>query len=77
MSRIITISREFGSGGREVGKRLSDKLGILYYDEEIIKAISDEMGVSEDYVYNFSEKAFVRISISIWKNFFNKFFYSK
>ena len=36
MSRIITIGREFGSGGREIGKRLSDELGIAYYDNEII-----------------------------------------
>ena len=34
--RIITISRQFGSGGRELGKRLSDQLGWDYYDKEII-----------------------------------------
>ena len=41
MSRIITIGREFGSGGREIGKRLSDELGIAYYDNEIISQIAD------------------------------------
>ena len=40
MSRIITIGREFGSGGREIGKRLSDELGIAYYDNEIISQIA-------------------------------------
>ena len=36
MRRIITIGREFGSGGRELGRRLSEKLHIAYYDQEII-----------------------------------------
>ena len=48
--RIITIGREFGSGGRELGKRLADILGCEYYDREIISSISEEMGLKEDYV---------------------------
>ena len=36
LNKIITIGREFGSGGRELGKRLADHLGIAYYDKEII-----------------------------------------
>ena len=40
MNRIITIGREFGSGGREVGKRLSEALGIAYYDREIVEEIA-------------------------------------
>ncbi|MBQ9663680.1 MAG: cytidylate kinase-like family protein [Oscillospiraceae bacterium] len=40
--RIITVSRQFGSGGRELGKRLSDLLGWDYYDKEIIEALADE-----------------------------------
>ena len=39
--RIITISREFGSGGRELAKRLAEKLGCDYYDKEIIKKIAE------------------------------------
>lgn len=50
MSRIITISREFGSGGRELGKRLADLLGCEYYDREIIAAIAGETGLDENYV---------------------------
>lgn len=50
MSRIITISREFGSGGRELGKRLADLLGVDYYDREIITAIAEQMGLGENYV---------------------------
>ena len=39
---IITVSREFGSGGREVGKRLADELGYAYYDREIVTAIAQK-----------------------------------
>lgn len=48
--KIITVSREFGSGGREVGKRLADELGLAYYDREIITAIAREMDLDEAYV---------------------------
>lgn len=48
--KIITISREFGSGGRELGKRLADVLGWDYYDREIIAAIAERKGMDESYV---------------------------
>ncbi len=48
--KIITISREFGSGGRELGKRLSDIIGFDYYDNEIITAIARNIGNDSDYV---------------------------
>ena len=48
--RIITISREFGSGGRELGKRLADHMGFDYYDSEIISAIAQNSGMDEHYV---------------------------
>ena len=57
MSRIITISREFGSGGRELGKRLANALGIPCYDHEIIEMIAKENGFNEDYVANVAEKS--------------------
>ena len=47
---IITISREFGSGGREVGKRLADELGYAYYDREIVSAIAQKTKMDEGYV---------------------------
>lgn len=47
---IITISREFGSGGRELGKRLADLLGYDYYDREIITEIAKRHDVDEKYV---------------------------
>ena len=48
--KIITVSREFGSGGRELGKRLADVLGFGYYDKEIITAIAANKGLDERYV---------------------------
>lgn len=56
MNKIITISREFGSGGKEVGKRLADKLGYAYYDSEIINLLVKETGMSEEYIANISER---------------------
>jgi hypothetical protein len=49
--RIITVSRQFGSGGRELGKRLADLLGWDYYDREIIQALADEQGLDPEYVH--------------------------
>lgn len=54
--RIITISREFGSGGRELGKRLAEQLKIDYYDREIITAIAGQSGLDEGYVEMALEK---------------------
>ena len=48
--RIITISREFGSGGRELGKRLADVLGYDYYDKEIIMALSKQSNLDVQYI---------------------------
>lgn len=46
--RIVTISREFGSGGREIGKEIAKELGYDYYDSEIITTIASNMGVNEE-----------------------------
>lgn len=48
--RIISISREFGSGGRELGKHIADVLAYDYYDKEIITSIASNKGMDEDYV---------------------------
>lgn len=53
---IITISREFGSGGRELGKRLSDNLEIPFYDKEIIQMIAEKHGFDEQYISHVSER---------------------
>ena len=49
---IITISREFGSGGRELGKKLAEKLGYKYYDKSIISQVSKEGNINENYIEN-------------------------
>lgn len=54
--KIITISREFGSGGRELGKRLSEALRIPCYDHEIIDMVAEQHGFDKDYVAKISEK---------------------
>lgn len=57
--KIITINREFGSGGREVGKRLADVLKYKYYDEEVITAIAKESNFDEGYVASMLESGFI------------------
>lgn len=49
-NRIITISREFGSGGRTIGREAAKKLGIPCYDHELIMQISANTGLSPDYI---------------------------
>ena len=53
---IITISREFGSGGREVGKRLADALGYGYYDREILTAMAQSTEMEESYLEQILER---------------------
>ena len=53
---VITISREYGSGGRYVGRLIAEKLGIKLYDKEFIKKIAEETGLSEEYVENNEQK---------------------
>ena len=48
--RIITISREFGSGGRTVGRLVADKLGIPFYDKELVENIALESGFAPKFV---------------------------
>ena len=50
MNRIITISREFGSGGRTIGKKVAAKLGIPCYDSELIEKLAQESGFTKDYI---------------------------
>ena len=53
--RIITISREFGSGGRFIGEEVAKKLGIAYYDKNIINDIAEKSGLSPEYVQKNAE----------------------
>ena len=70
MSMIITIGREFGSGGRELGKRIAEQLGIAYYDKEIVMEISKKTDLAYDYVHQIVEqKPIVYYPITIGTSF--------
>ena len=53
--RIITISRKFGSGGRFIGEEVAKKLGIAYYDKNIIGQIAEKSGLSPEYIQENAE----------------------
>lgn len=53
---VITLAREYGSGGRYVGKLVADKLGIKLYDEQFVTEIAKETGLSEDYIEHNEQK---------------------
>lgn len=50
VKKIITISREFGSGGRFIGEEVAKKLGVAYYDKDIIGQIAEQSGLSPEYI---------------------------
>lgn len=70
--RIITISREFGSGGRELGKRLADALGFAYYDREIVSSIAEKCNLDEGYVENVLRKG---LTINVLITFGHTFYF--
>ena len=53
--KIITISREFGSGGRFIGEEVAKKLGISYYDKNIISRIAEKSSLSPEYIQESAE----------------------
>ncbi|MBQ8312763.1 MAG: cytidylate kinase-like family protein [Clostridia bacterium] len=53
---VITIGRQFGSGGRQIGKLLSEKLGIPYYDKEILAEAAKDSGICEEILEHHDEK---------------------
>ena len=60
--QIITISREFGSGGRSVGKRVAELMNVPYYDKELVKQVAVETGFDEGFIEHEGEYA------STWRN---------
>ena len=69
--RIITIGREFGSGGRELGRRLSEKLQLAYYDREIVTELANRTSLSEEYVERItSDRPFASYPIHIGTSFY-------
>lgn len=55
-SIIVTIGRQFGSGGRTIGKKLAEQLGIAYYDKELISLASKESGICGEFFEKADEK---------------------
>ena len=55
--RVITVSRQFGSGGRTIAKETAERLGWAYYDKELVKKIAAESGLAESYILESGEYA--------------------
>jgi len=69
MSNIITVGREFGSGGRELAKRLAEKLNYKYYDKEIINEMISQSNFDEKYIENIDKFGNVNFPYTISKSF--------
>ena len=54
---ILTVGRQFGSGGREIGQRLAQELGISYYDSELITEAARQSGLCEEVFQQADERA--------------------
>lgn len=57
MKKIITISRQFGSGGRSIGKAVAEKLGYDYYDSELVSQVAEKTGLHPNYIEDAGEYA--------------------
>lgn len=59
MSRniVVTIGRHFGSGGKEIGRKVAEKLGVTFYDEELVTMAAEKSNISRDVLNNVDEKA--------------------
>lgn len=55
--KIITVSRQFGSGGRSIGKEIAKKLGYAYYDSELVEKVAEETGFDPSYIADAGEYA--------------------
>ena len=80
--RIITISREFGSGGPEIGKMLAKSLGIEYYDRDLVDKVVEKIGVEKHLVEEADNKNFVPYGIETslgtrYANLSNKVIYTQ
>ncbi|MBR4284109.1 MAG: cytidylate kinase family protein, partial [Anaerotignum sp.] len=63
---VVTISREYGSGGREIGRQLAEKLGIAYYDLNLIQKVAAESGYSEAYVQEAEQKVASPVLLNLY-----------
>lgn len=70
INTVITISREYGSGGRYIGELVAQKLGLKLYDKEIIARLSESTGLSTEYIENHEQR------INILDNLNNGYYYN-
>ncbi len=73
---IITIGRQFGSGGHEIGEKLAKKLGIKFYDKELIKIIAKQSGLCEKVLESYDEKPTNSLLYSIVMDIYPSVMYS-
>lgn len=71
MNYVITIGREFGCGGREIGKKVAEKLNIKYYDKELLTIAAKESGLNENFIMANDEKATNSLLYSIVMGYTN------
>lgn len=64
---IISITREYGSGGREIGQKLAAAWGVSYYDKELLKRLAEETGLSNDVIEAFDEKPFSHLLLNPYR----------
>lgn len=75
-TKIITIGREFGSGGREIGKRLAEALGVSYYDKAVITQIAEKSDFSENFVASILENGTMQKNFLSFGHSFSDYAYS-
>lgn len=76
--RIITVSREFGSGGRELGKRLADLLGVPCYDKEVIREVAKLQGITPEHVEHITQSDIRKIyPMTIGRSIFSQVQYNE
>lgn len=68
-NKIITITREFGSGGRTIGKKVAEKLGVPCYDEELLEQMVVESGFAKEYIEEESEETSGWLNSALSYNF--------
>ncbi|MFI3237502.1 MAG: cytidylate kinase-like family protein [Lachnospiraceae bacterium] len=56
MNTVITVGRQYGSGGREIGKKVAEELGIPYYDKELLSRVAQESGFCEEMIKAHDER---------------------
>ena len=64
---VITIARQYGSGGRTIGEMLADKLGIHFYDKELMKLASEDSGINERLFNTADEKVKQNVFTKMFK----------